>query len=332
MRENGPGGQSPPEEISRAAGLLQAGGVVAFPTETVYGLGADAENETAIRRVFSIKGRPADHPLIVHLANAGLLERWACEVPAAALRLAERFWPGPLTIVLRRAARASDLVTGGLDTVGIRVPAHPVAHALLREFGGGLAAPSANRYGRISPTHAAHVREELGSSPDMVLDGGACQVGLESTIISLAGDRPVLLRPGGISLEELGAVIGRDVDASPQTDPLLRAPGSHPSHYAPRAAAAIVPAGDLPDVAAGWLAEGRQIALLGFAGTTPPAFATAGSILLPDDPVRYGHDLYASLRALDATDCDVILIEEPPATAPWQAVRDRLARAAHPRV
>ena len=237
--------------IASAASLLRNGGVVAFPTETVYGLGAAAENNEAVRRIFSIKGRPADHPLIVHLADAGMIGRWAREIPDAAFRLAEYFWPGPLTIVLRRSASVSDLVTGGLDTVGIGCPAHPVSRALLREFGGGVAAPSANRFGRISPTCADHVRDELGSAPDLILDGGDCQVGLESTIISLVDDRPVLLRPGGISLPELCEALGREVAHPGQPDPALRAPGCHASHYAPLTPSFIISAVNLPAVLQG---------------------------------------------------------------------------------
>jgi tRNA threonylcarbamoyl adenosine modification protein (Sua5/YciO/YrdC/YwlC family) len=190
-------------QIEAAAAILRQGGVVAFPTETVYGLGADASNPDAVRRIFQIKGRPADHPLIVHLSDKSQLGHWAREVPEAARLLAEHFWPGPLTLILSRNKHVSDAVTGGQDTVGLRVPGHPVALALLRAMGpaAALAAPSANRYGRISPTTAAHVREELGDSVDMILDGGPCEVGLESTIVSFTGDTATVLRPGGIPLE-----------------------------------------------------------------------------------------------------------------------------------
>src|SRR5438552_9445632 len=174
--------------------MLRRGGLVAFPTETVYGLGADAENDAAMRALFASKGRPADHPVIVHLADAALMDQFAAEVPETARKLAAAFWPGPMTLVLRRNTRISNLVTGGLDTVGLRVPAHPVAHALLNEFGGPIAAPSANRFGRVSCTRAEHVVTELGEHVDLILDGGECDVGVESTIIDLSGKRPAILR------------------------------------------------------------------------------------------------------------------------------------------
>ncbi len=315
---------------SVAASLLRGGGVVAFPTETVYGLGADAANGQAVRRIFVIKGRPADHPLIVHLADAGMIDRWARDIPADAFRLADRFWPGPLTIILRRSATVSDLVTGGLDTVGLRVPAHPVARHLLREFGGGVAAPSANRFGRISPTCADHVRDELGSAPDLILDGGDCQVGLESTIISLVHDRPVLLRPGGISLPHLCETLGREVAHPGQPDPALRAPGCHPAHYAPLTPSSIISVAHLPAVLRESGAAGQRVAILCHTATVADLCPTSRCLLLPDDPIGYGQALYASLRRLDAEGYARILIEAPPETEPWRAVRDRLGRAAHP--
>lgn len=322
-------GHGNPGMTARAADLLRDGGVVAFPTETVYGLGADAENDQAVRRIFSIKGRPADHPLIVHLADLGMVERWAREVPDTVACLAEHFWPGPLTIVLLRSSRVSDLVTGGLDTVGIRVPSHPVAQALLREFGGGIAAPSANRFGRISPTSAGHVSDELGSGPALILDGGNCQVGLESTIISLAGGRPVLLRPGTISLSELSVVLGKDITLPAQQDPTMRAPGSHASHYAPRTPAAVVSRANLPTEADRLNANGQRVALLCISNIGHEFTQTAECLIMPEDPAGYGRALYASLRRLDTAGFDTILIEEPPETESWLAVRDRLRRAAH---
>ena len=317
--------------IAHAAALLRGGGVVGFPTETVYGLGADAENSGAVSRIFHIKGRPADHPLIVHLADTANIDFWARDIPDSAVRLAERFWPGPLTIVLRRSPRVTDLVTGGLHTVGIRVPSHPVARALLREFGGGIAAPSANRFGRISPTRADHVREELGSGPDMILDGGSCQVGLESTIISLAGDRPVLLRPGSISFAELNGVIGEEALLLKKPDPALRAPGSHASHYAPLTPTAVVSREQLALIAGRFNSAGKTVAILCLSTTVPPFPGEADCALLPGDPAGYGRELYTTLRRLDAAGYDSILIETPPETEPWRAVRDRIRRAAHGR-
>lgn len=313
--------------VLQAARLLRSGGIVAFPSETVYGLGADAENDDAVRRIFTIKGRPADHPLIVHLADLNQIDRWARYVPDTAMRLAERFWPGPLTIILRRSRRVSDLVTGGLDTVGIRVPAHPVAQALLREVGVGVAAPSANRFGRISPTCAGHVRDELGSAPDLILDGGNCQVGLESTIISLVDDRPVLLRPGGISLPELCDTLGREVAHPGQPKPALRAPGCHASHYAPLTPSFLISAAHLSTVFQDSGGAGQRAAILCHSETTADLCSTSQCLLLPNEPHGYGQALYASLRRLDAEGYDKILIEAVPDTEPWRAVRDRLCRA-----
>ena len=322
-----PQGGDDSSAISYAASLLRGGGVVAFPTETVYGLGADAANEQAVHRIFSIKGRPADHPLIVHLADAGRIGQWAREIPADAFRLAERFWPGPLTIVLRRSATVPDLVSGGLDTVGIRVPAHPVAHHLLREFGSGIAAPSANRFGRISPTCADHVRDELGLTPDLILDGRDCQVGLESTIISLADKCPILLRPGTISLSELCEALGRGVVLPGQPNPAQRAPGCLASHYAPLTPSFIISIAHLSAKLQGSGDAGQSIAILCHTRTVTDLYPATRCLLLPNDPVGYGQALYASLRRLDAGGFDRILIEAVPETEPWLAVRDRLCRA-----
>ena len=315
------------QAVMAASLLLRAGGVVAFPTETVYGLGADAENDEAVRRIFSIKGRPADHPLIVHLADLSQIDRWARHVPDAAMRLAERFWPGPLTIILRRSRRVSDLVSGGLDTVGIRAPAHPVAQALLREFGGGVAAPSANRFGRISPTHAEHVRAELGTGPDLILDGGDCQVGIESTIISLAGDRPLLLRPGAIGPGELNETISTEIVIPEMPDSAQRAPGCHASHYAPVTPARVVSAAIIPAEIRRLNNGGQRVALLCMSNIDLESCHIAECLHMPGDPAGYGRALYASLRRVDAVGFDLILIEAPPDSEPWRAVRDRLQRA-----
>ncbi|HEX8536244.1 MAG TPA: L-threonylcarbamoyladenylate synthase, partial [Cystobacter sp.] len=204
-----------------------------MPTETVYGLAANAEDELAVRRVFAIKGRPATHPLIVHVADAQALSSWARLVPEHAWRLAEAFWPGPLTLVLPRSPRATDAVTGGQDTVALRVPHHPLARAVLEALGGGVAAPSANRFGRVSPTTAEHVRADLGADVDLVLDGGPCTVGVESTIVDLSQEEPAVLRPGGLAVEELSRVLGRPVPV--RVSSTVRVSGSLASHYAPRA-------------------------------------------------------------------------------------------------
>lgn len=312
-------------EIDNAVALLRGGRIVAFPTETVYGLGADAENCQAVQRIFAVKARPQRHPLITHLADTETLDYWVREIPPAARRLAAHFWPGPLTLVLRRSSRVPDLISGGLDTIGIRVPSHPVAKQLLRAFKGGIAAPSANRFGRISPTSAAHVREELGTGPDLILDGGPCQVGVKSTIVSLAGQRPLLLRPGSIGVSALQDVLGEELCPADENDAQLRAPGRLAVHYAPSTPAVLLPSAQL---IASQTAYGDDVALLCLEET---AAALVGSRChcqhVANDPPAYGQRLYALLRQLDSGRFRLILIEEPPATEPWQAINDRLRRA-----
>jgi L-threonylcarbamoyladenylate synthase len=300
------------DEIARvhAARVLRAGGLVAFPTETVYGLGADAANEAAVRRVFAVKGRPAGHPLIVHLAAAEELSEWAAEVPREARLLAERFWPGPLTLVLRRGPRVPLAVTGGQETVGLRVPAHPAARALLREFGGGVAAPSANRFGRVSPTTADHVRQDLGADVDFILDGGPCGVGIESTIVDLSGQAPALLRPGGIPREGLEAALGRPVPAAGPGGP--RAPGRLEAHYAPRARVILAEAEALETRAAELRARGLRVEIL----------------RLPEDPEEAARALYASLREADARGAEAVVVAVPPEEGLGLAIADRLRKAA----
>lgn len=314
--------QPTPENIARAAEVLRAGGLVGLPTETVYGLAADALNPQAVRGIFAAKGRPADHPLIVHLPSADHLPRWAASIPKDALALAAAFWPGPLTLILRRTEDVPDEVTGGQDTVGLRVPGHPVALALLRAFDSGLAAPSANRFGRISPTTAQHVVDELGDKVSEVLDGGACEVGIESTILDLSRDVPVLLRPGAISLDAIAAVIGRRPRTREEEQgEAPRVSGALAAHYAPRTPLRLVPAEGL----AGELAarQGR-IAVLARSATSCAAYHWHTA---PADPSGYAQALYASLRELDALGADLILVEAPPAAPEWQAVTDRLGRA-----
>ncbi|HXQ30626.1 MAG TPA: L-threonylcarbamoyladenylate synthase [Steroidobacteraceae bacterium] len=306
-------------EIGRAVSALKAGELVAFPTETVYGLGADARNADAVRRIYTLKGRPPGHPLIVHLASGAELGAWARSVPQAARRLAERFWPGPLTLILPRAAGVLDELTGGQPTIALRVPSHPLAHRLLAAFGDGIAAPSANRYGRVSPTTAAHVREEFGAALPIVLDGGASSVGLESTIVSCL-DELLLLRPGGITVPELEALVGPVRRADRGEGP--RAPGSPAAHYAPgtplvlAAGAAFAAAALAP--AAAVLAQGPARA--GFSGRL---WIDAGR-----NAVQYGHDLYSNLRRLDHSGAGTIVVESPPEGPAWEAIRDRLTRAA----
>jgi len=327
--------------LKRAVALLQAGELVAFPTETVYGLGADAANPLAVGRIFAAKGRPADHPLIVHLSGSRGVERWAREVPACAWELAEAFWPGPLTLILKRAAAVPSIVSGGQETIGLRVPGHPLALALLRAYaaaGGGscgmsgIAAPSANRFGRISPTEAAHVKDELGDKVQLVLDGGRCQVGIESTIIDLsrgAGRPPRLLRPGYVTPEQIAAVIG----VLPQTpDPQAgettpRVSGSLAAHYAPATPLRLVSTPRLLVVLDDLRGQGHRCALLYHSPLLAHALPDA-ACRLPPEPGDYGHALYAALRELDHAGADCIVVENIPSTPAWTAVADRLQRAA----
>lgn len=306
---------------------------MAFPTETVYGLGADASNPAAVRRIFKIKGRPADHPLIVHLADKSQLSYWAREVPDAAKLLASHFWPGPLTLILPRSQHVSDVVTGGQDTVGLRVPNHPAALALLRAMGstGGLAAPSANRYGRISPTTAEHVREELGNSVDMILDGGPCEVGLESTIVSCIGNSVTVLRPGGIPLAALEEILQQKITVLDSTGSSVRVSGSKLSHYAPVTPLEILPHENLWQRACELEAQGLRVATLEWStpDTVHSEHAAIVRTAMPANPVAYGQLLYATLRQLDSARFDRLLVEAPPGSAAWLAVADRLRRASY---
>lgn len=308
------------DAVRRAVEILRAGGLVAFPTETVYGLGADAANAAAIARLYAVKRRPTDHPVIVHFAGAASAFEWAREVPGAAHRLAAHFWPGPLTLILKRSPQAKDFVTGGQDTVGLRVPSHPVAQALLDAFGGGVAAPSANLFGRVSPTTAAHVREDLGHAVDLVLEGKPGKVGIESSIVDLSGDAPVLLRPGHIRQEEIESVLGCRIASARADSP--RHSGGLERHYAPRTPARLVAAHAL-DAQIAQL--GARVAVLAF---SRPDARVARWIRMPRDPAAYAQRLYGALRELDSAGCEMILIECPPDAPAWAAVLDRLRRAA----
>jgi L-threonylcarbamoyladenylate synthase len=313
------------DTLERAVECLRRGGLVALPTETVYGLGADAENELAVRRIFAAKGRPSTHPLIVHLPGADVLEEWAREVPEAARALAAAFWPGPLSLVLRRTARASDAVTGGQDTVALRVPDHPLTLQVLRAFGGGVAAPSANRFGRVSPTTAAHVREELGDAVDMVLDGGPCRVGLESTIVDLTSGPPAILRPGGVAREDLERVLGRPVEV--RTQGKVRVSGTLESHYAPRAGVVLTEPQALEATVRQALADGQTVAVL--SPSSPQLGVTWRE--LPAVPEQAAQVLYARLREVDELGASLVVVSLPSPEGLGQAVRDRLRRAAAPR-
>lgn len=312
-------------EIARAAGLLKAGELVAFPTETVYGLGADASNAEAVRKVFAAKGRPADHPLIVHLADVAQLGDWAREVPAFAQVLAKTYWPGPLTLVFKRHPRVPDAVTGGQDTVAIRVPSHPLAQQLLRAFGGGIAAPSANRFGRVSATTAAHVREEFGDVVACVLDGGAADVGIESTIVDCSRTAPVLLRPGSITPQQLEQVLEMPLAAPDAQAP--RVSGSLEKHYAPRTPVMLMEGDLIVELAHSLARQGKRVAVLARTTLQPMVEGLVWQAA-PRDAAAYAHELYASLRALDQAGCDAMLVEQPPDEPQWLAVRDRLMRAA----
>jgi L-threonylcarbamoyladenylate synthase len=314
------------DSIREAGAVLRGGGLVAFPTETVYGLGADAENESAVRAMFAAKGRPADHPVIVHLAAANMIDDFAAEVPPVARRLAAAFWPGPMTLVLRRSGRVSDLVTGGLGTVGLRVPVHPVASALLVELGGAIAAPSANRFGRVSCTRAEHVIQELGGRVDLIVDGGNCSVGLESTIIDVSGDAPTILRPGAVTAEQVAAACGEIHWPTPSAP---RVSGSLPSHYAPRARVEIVNADQLALRANELAAKRAKVAVL---CENCPSLGPGIVVLeLPDTNEKLAQSLYGLLRQVDEMGCDVVLTTLPVEQGLGAAIADRLRRAAGPR-
>jgi len=301
------------KEVRRAAEILRAGGLVAFPTETVYGLGADASSEKAMARLYAVKGRPSDHPVIVHFASPAEAFKWASEVPKEAKVLAERFWPGPLTLILARAEKAKDFVTGGQPSVGLRVPSHPVARELLKEFGKPIAAPSANRFGRVSPTTAAHVREDLGADVDLVLEGGPSEVGIESTIVDLSSGEAVILRPGKISAAELG------IQTAARTS--VRHSGGMEKHYAPKTPARLVATHDLDREISKLKARAAVLAF------SRPDERVDFWLRMPRDPAAYAQKLYAALRELDGAKCDTILVEAPPAESGWEAVLDRLRKA-----
>lgn len=296
--------------IERAVELLRAGRLVAFPTETVYGLGADATNLAAVGRIFSAKGRPSTNPLIVHVHSVQLARRYASAWPDAAERLANRFWPGPLTIVLPKDRVIVDAATAGLATVGLRVPNHPLALELLRAFDGAVAAPSANRSTHVSPTTAQHVLDELGGDVDLILDGGPCVIGIESTVIDLSTPIPRILRPGGVSIAEIEAVIGRVETTAVVNDVSTQAsaPGSHERHYA-------------PSTPAFRFLRAQRLKL---------DLTDAAIIELTLDPETYARNFYARLRMLDQQNLRAIYIEMPPDVADWVAIRDRITRATRP--
>lgn len=312
--------------LQAAAQRLAQGGLVAFPTETVYGLGARADDDAAVARIFEAKGRPSDHPLIVHVADVEQARRYASRFDGAALRLAQAFWPGPVTVIVPRAAGMGVAAAGGQDSIGLRCPAHPVTQALLLQCVAlgvsGVAGPSANRFGRVSPTTAAHVADEFGAGL-MVLDGGACSVGIESTIVDCSRDQPVLLRPGVLTRGELERVLGQPLAERDAQSP--RASGTLEAHYAPTArlrladASALAALAALPD-------RGRGMAV--YSRTCPALPPEARWARMPADPIEAARALFATLRAIDTPDVTQIWVEQPPDAPEWEGVRDRLRRAA----
>lgn len=309
-------------DLDTALAALRAGEVIGLPTETVYGLAADARNSGAVAKIFALKGRPADHPLIVHLAEAANLSDWASTVPETAEKLACAFWPGPLTLILHKRGDVPTAVTGGQDTVGLRCPAHPLALELLRAFGGGLAAPSANRFGHVSPTSAQHVRDEFGDAVPIVLEGGDCDVGIESTIVDLSGALPRILRPGRISQEQIEAVIGAVAFGGDASSP--RASGTLDKHYAPRTATHLLARAQVLASAREQGALGKRVLVLAL-DVLP---GDCEGLALPARADAYAHGLYAALRELDARHAHLLLVERPPEGEAWIAVQDRLRRSA----
>ena len=308
-------------DIEEAVAALRSGDLVAFPTETVYGLGANASDPAAVRKIFAVKGRPADHPVIVHLDNPRYLHRWVSDMPRVAELLAAAFWPGPLTLILPKADNVNEIVTGGQDSVGIRVPSHPIAQQLLTAFGGGIAAPSANRFGRLSPTKPEHVRDELGDAVQVILDGGESPIGLESTIVSCLGNEARLLRPGFITRSQLEKVVTLSVGG-----PVPRVPGDRVLHYAPSTPLAIVSSDDLEKYAGEFVARQERVAVL---AVRPPLQTQRNMtwINAGKKPEAYAHNLYNHLRTLDSAGCARILVQELPNDERWAAILDRLQRA-----
>lgn len=303
------------QNLDRAARILRDGGLVALPTETVYGLGANALDATAVARIYEAKGRPSTSPLIVHVATIPMAKDLALHWPPQADSLAERYWPGPLTMVVPKRAVVPDIVTAGLPTVALRMPSHPVALELIRRAGLPIAAPSANRFTQLSPTTAGHVRASLGSAVDLILDGGPCEVGIESTVVSLAGPEPVLLRPGMVSLEEIEQVLGRSVAVAGKVEGAHPSPGMHERHYSPRTPVHLVRGDTLPPGDGAYLYLHRPL-------------RAALQVAMPDDANRYAQMLYDALHRADDARLQWIAVEMPPETAEWLGILDRLRRAA----
>jgi L-threonylcarbamoyladenylate synthase len=327
--------------ILQALALLKAGKLVAIPTETVYGLGADARNPVALQNIYLAKERPSSNPLIIHISHMDALTDWAIDIPDTAFQLAKAFWPGPLTLVLARHPSVPKIATGGQESIAIRIPNHSLTLELLARFDGGIAAPSANRYGRISPTTPEHVRSELGTRVDYILEGGACTLGIESTIVSLLEETPILLRQGSISETDLSAVLKQPVyhkqwgkEAIKRENDLIT-PGSHTFHYAPTTPLYLCEKDRLLGTALSWARSNKRLCALSFSVLRNaliekgvPDYCLARWVAASDNPVMYARTLYAYLHDFDATKSDCILIENPPNTEAWAAIRDRLQRAA----
>ncbi len=310
--------------IKQAVEVLREGGLVAMPTETVYGLAADAKNPEAIKKIFQAKGRPADHPLIAHIAHISQLHEWAIDISDKAMLLAKAFWPGPLTLILKKAPGVSSMITGGQDTIGVRIPRHPIAQALLTAFGSAVVAPSANRFGRISPTTVMAVQEELGDQVGCILDGGQCEVGVESTIVDVSSNELRILRPGMITAQQIEAVLHEHL--SLQKNNVPRVAGALDSHYAPVTPVKLVESAQLLNMLSSLSNAQLPVAVM----TYSFAFDQQGVLcqMMSADPVNYAHDLYQVLRELDHQQVKQILVEAVPDTPEWSAVADRLRRAA----
>jgi len=306
-------------EIEAAARLLRAGRLVAFPTETVYGLGANALDPEAVARIYAAKGRPPTSPLIVHVSSVDMAQSLVTSWPEVANQLARRFWPGPLTLVLEKQPTIPSIVTAGLSTVGLRMPSHPVALALIKAAGVPLAAPSANRFTQLSPTTADHVRRSLGSDVDLILDGGPCEVGIESTVLSLAGSQPLLLRLGGIARAEIEALIGPVTKAGDVSLVAHPSPGMHPRHYSPRTRLLLVKGGQVP-------AQGNGIYLQ---YQHAPSRSGTATVQMPSTPTDYAAALYYKLHEADAAGYDWVAVDAPPESPDWEAIHDRLRRASY---
>ncbi|TAG00828.1 MAG: threonylcarbamoyl-AMP synthase [Betaproteobacteria bacterium] len=312
--------------IALAAAALRRGEIVGMPTETVYGLAADAGNAAALAKVFAAKGRPADHPLIVHVADAAAAKTWASVWPETAQKLADAFWPGPMTLIVQRAAHVLDAVTGGQPTVGIRVPAHPLALALLNAFDGAVAAPSANKFGHVSPTTAAHVAAEFSDSNLLILDGGACDIGVESTIIDVSSSRPRVLRPGRIRSDDIEQLLGVRLSSVEPTE-APRVSGSLDSHYAPRTKTLMLVTEALNLFLDAARDAGKRVGLIHYSSQLSTQRVKQRVTLDGNNAQQFEHDIYAKLRMLDDAALDLIVIEAPPTDGHWDAVNDRLQRA-----